>query len=130
VTEEGRVFLRTAVYALGVAAIYWFVSYEVAGTVMLVVLGIAAAALTAMLPGTGGRTTPLGVAKDLATFGEQEVPALELEAVPLPTLSLMPLFVAVGAVGVTMGLVFGAWLWLPGALTILGAGWHWLRELD
>lgn len=128
-TEEGRVFLRTAIYALGVAAVYWFVSYEVTGTVMLVVLGIAAAALTTMLPGTGGRATPVELAKDLATFGEHGTPAFELEAAPLPTLSLMPLFVAGGVVGVAMGLVFGAWLWLPGALTMLGAGWRWLAEL-
>lgn len=128
-TEEGRVFLRTAVYALGIAVVYWFVSYEVAGTVMLVVLGIAAAALTAMLPGTGGRVSPVAVAKDLATFGEHDDPAMELEEVPMPVLSLQPLFVAVGAAGVTLGLVFGAWLWLPGVAAVLGAGWAWHTEL-
>lgn len=127
--EEGRVFLRTAVYALGIAVVYWFVSYEVAGTVMLLVLGVAAAGLTAMLPGSGGRANPVSLATDLVTFGDHD-DAVELEEAPLPTLSLMPFFVAIGAVGVTMGLVFGAWLWLPGALTLLGAGWRWLTELD
>jgi hypothetical protein len=124
--EEARVFLRTAAYALLVAGIYWFVSYEVAGTVLLIVLGVAAAALTAMLP---GRTKVLRAPLELATFGEGEEPIMEIEEVPLPTLSLQPLLVALGAAGVTLGLVFGAWLWLPGILILLGAAWRWHTEL-
>ena len=127
-SEEARVFLRTGAYALVVAAVYWFLSYEVAGTVLLVVLGLAAAGLTAMLPGKG-KVRPARLPRDLATFGEDE-PSIELEEVPIPTLSLMPLFVALGAAGVTVGLVFGAWLWLPGAMTMLGATWRWATELD
>lgn len=127
--EEGRVFLRTAVYALGVALVYWFVSYEVAGTVMLVVLGIAAAALTAMLP-SGRRSRPLRLPVDAVTFGDHDEPTMEIEEVPLPALSIQPFFVAVGAAGITLGLVFGAWLWLPGALVLAGATWGWITELD
>jgi hypothetical protein len=126
--EEARVFLRTAAYALVVAVIYWFVSYEVAGTVLLVVLGMAAAALTAMLP-RSGRTKVLRAPLELATFGEGEEPIMEIEEVPLPALSLQPLLVALGAAGVTLGLVFGAWLWLPGALVLAGAAWRWHTEL-
>lgn len=127
--EEARVFLRTAVYAFGVAAIYWFVSYEVAGTVMLIVLGLAASALTWMLPGKG-RIKPLEIPIELATFDENETAAIELDEAPLPSLSAQPLFLALGAATVTLGLVFGAWLWLPGLLIVAGAAWGWLTELD
>jgi hypothetical protein len=126
--EEARVFLRTALYALGVALVYWFVSYEVAGTVMLAVLGIAAASLTMMLP--TGRSRPAQMARGLVTLGDDDDPALEIEETPLPVLSLQPLFVAMGAVTVALGLVFGAWLWLPGILIVLGSGWRWLTEIS
>ena len=126
--EEARVFLRTAVYAIAVAAIYWFVSYEVAGTVLLLVLGLAASTLTMMLP--SGRVRPTRLPLDVATFGDDETPALGLEEAPLPSLSVQPLFLAIGAAVVTLGLVFGAWLWLPGVLIVAGAAWAWLTELD
>jgi Cytochrome c oxidase subunit IV len=127
--EEARLFMRTSVYALIVAIVYWFVSYEVAGTVLLVILGLAAAALTAMLP-AGGKVKPVRLPIELATFDENENPAFEVEEVPLPTLSAMPLFVAGGSAAIALGLVFGAWLWLPGSLTVLGAAWRWVTELD
>lgn len=124
-SEEARIFLRTAIYAVGIAAVYWFVSYEVAGTELLLILGLAASVLTAMLPGRK-RVRPI----DVATFSDSEDPALEIEEVPLPVLSLQPLLVALGAAAVTLGLVFGAWLWLPGALILVGAAMRWLTELD
>lgn len=128
-SEERRVFLRTAAYALGIAVVYWFVSYEVAGTVLLVVLGVAAAALTAMLP-SGRGPRPLRLPIDAVTFGDHDEPTMEIEEVPLPALSIQPFFVAVGAAGITLGLVFGAWLWLPGALVLVGASGRWFTELD
>ncbi|HXG40643.1 MAG TPA: hypothetical protein VNJ28_06840, partial [Candidatus Limnocylindrales bacterium] len=41
--EETRLFVRLAAYGLGIGLIYWFVSYETAGTVLLVGFGLGAA---------------------------------------------------------------------------------------
>jgi cytochrome c oxidase subunit 1 len=53
----------------------------------------------------------------------------QLEDVPVALVSLQPVFVAIGAAAICTGLVFGAWLWLPGALIVLGAGGRWIGEI-
>ena len=132
--EERRFFLRTALFATGIAVVYWFLSYEAAGSVMLLAIGVTAFFLMWILAGhpRKPRRGPLGILHDAVTFEEPEEAAsapLAVEEVPLPVMSLPPLVVATGAGLVTGGLVFGAWLWLPGAVTAALGAWQWFAEL-
>jgi hypothetical protein len=132
--EEIRFFLRTAVYAGAIAAVYWFVSYEPAGSVMLLAVGISGAAL-AVVFGRSARAPirigPVTLARALATFEEPvegSAAALALDEDEIPAASLVPLVVVAGAAAIAGGAVFGAWLWLPGAALAAIAGWSWLAE--
>jgi len=134
VIEERRFFLRTALFATGIAVVYWFLSYEAAGSVMLLAIGVTASFLMWVLArhSREPRRGPLGVLHDAVTFEEPEEadPApLGIEEVPLPVSSLPPLVVATGAGLVTGGLVFGAWLWLPGAVALAVGGSLWTMEV-
>ena len=129
-TEERRFFLRTAAFAIGIAVVYWFVSYEAAGSVMLLAIGLTALFLTFVLRRHTNepRRGPLETARAIVTFEEPDEAApapLAIEDAPMPVMSYPPLALALGAGAVAGGLVFGAWLWLPGAALIAGAGWRW-----
>lgn len=131
--EELRFFLRTALYALPVAAIYWYVSYEVAGSVLLLVLGVAAL-LFAVLLGATLRARPPGRGlRSLVGFddpqGDDDPGALAVEDAPLPPASPWPLIAAIAATLVGLGLLFGAWLWIPGVMLAAAACWGWLTEI-
>jgi hypothetical protein len=54
VTQEVRLFLRMSAFGLIVGAAYWFLTYETAGTVLLVGFGIAAG-IAAVAVFVGGR---------------------------------------------------------------------------
>ena len=133
--EERRFFLRVGAFAALVSVVYWFSSYEIAGSVMLLTLGVAAGSLTAILARGGSARdkdavgSPGALFGALATFEERDdnPSSLKLEERPVPDATLVPLVVATGGGAIAMGLVFGAWLWLPGAAVAFGAGTRWLR---
>ena len=138
--EERRFFLRIVLFAIIAGTVYWFLSYEAAGSVMLVLVGVATIVLIALLrpysdEGDTG-SGPLGIAKDLLTFEERsdEVGVtsspIELAEPIFPSLSLQPVLLASGVAAIAVGMVFGAWLWLPGAFLFAAAAWRWLTELD
>lgn len=132
--EERRFFLRTALFATAVAIVYWFLSYEAAGSVMLLAIGLTAGFLMLVMRHHTGeaRRGPLGVLHDAATFENPDEGAagpLAIQEGPLPAMSLPPLIVATGAGAITGGMVFGAWLWLPGAVVVALGAWRWLTEL-
>ena len=136
VVEERRFFLRIGLFTIGAGIVYWFLSYEAAGSLMLVLVGVATVVLISLLrPFSDERATgsgPLGIARDLLTFedrGDDPSP-IELADPTFPSLSLQPVMLSVGAGAVAVGMVFGAWLWIPGAILFAGAAWRWLTELD
>jgi hypothetical protein len=142
VAEELRVFVRGVAYLAAAGIAYWAASAEPAGTVLLVAIVLAFGALVVSLaafvrpllrPTTPARSL-LGRLDRLIGFHEQP----EDRAEPLlaggdeliPLTSVWPILTA-GAVAITgFGLVFGAWLLVPGVavvvLTLLG----WLTQLD
>ena len=140
--EEMRFFLRTALYTAGITVIYWLVSYEWAGTVMLTFLFLAAAffiAAATNLHRTSSATpstAPHETARrnrllQLVGFDpEDEEPGapLKLEEEEFPGPSLSPLGVAVAATLVGLGLIYGAWLWIPGVSLGLATGTSWLTQ--
>ncbi len=101
-----RVFLGVGAFVGGLAVVYWFTSYEHAGTAMLVL----AAALS------------LWCGAYLWLW--QRSPADEPEEVPepyLPHSSPWPFLIGLGAFFVAQGVIVGLWFALPGA-AVLAAG--------
>ena len=54
--EEVTFFARSAIYGIGAAAIYWFMTSEAVGTVLLGALGVASGLLALILGKRAGRT--------------------------------------------------------------------------
>lgn len=155
--EELRFFLRTAVYSIVIATIYWFASYaetgeyEWAGTVLLVFVIVSAGAFVLVagihapeawrriLPRRrDGEDSPSGpsVLAGLLNrvFGMAEDPDIvgrhPLEGGPerLPSASLWPLVGGAAAFLVALGLVYGAWLLLPGIAVGIAAVIGWIAQ--
>ena len=145
--EEVRFFLRVALFVLVVGAIYWFVSYEAAGTALLVFAGLAAvffighialhvrATRVAAVPGSGSALGRLAGAVN-RVVGVDERPMEEAES-PLaatdqlfPTASAWPVIGALAALLVGLGVVYGPWLTVPGIALAVAAVWGWLTQLD
>lgn len=106
---EWRIFLGLGAFVAPITALYWFTSYEHAGSAMMAFFVLAFLLIGAYLlvqarrsgPRPEDRTdaTPADGAEDLGFF---------------PSRSLWPFVLAVGAVVVALGLVFSGWLALPG----------------
>lgn len=142
--EELRFFLRTGLYVTAVAVVYWLVSYEPAGTVLLVVLALAVAALIAVaaafaprtvddLTGAGGPIRrSLGTLNRVIGFHERPDVAPPLEGGPeiVPLASAWPIVTAAAMVIVGLGLIFGTWLLVPGIALLVVGGVGWLTQLD
>ena len=113
---EWRLFAGGGGFFAFAAALYWFTSYEEAGSVMLA-LSVGALALIAVyLRRQGARTglrpedrpdaEPADAAGDIGYF---------------PSSSIWPLVMATGVVVVANALVFGVWLAILGGLLFLTA---------
>ncbi|HEX3540419.1 MAG TPA: cytochrome c oxidase subunit 4 [Acidimicrobiales bacterium] len=118
---ELRVLLFSAVFVAGIAAIYWFTSYEDAGTTMLA-LGAAAYAmlcgyiyLQSRRLAADGSPRPSDTEDPMGTGGGSE------EVGYFPAASVWPPALALGAVLITLGLVFGYWFVVIAAIFFVGA---------
>ena len=144
--EEVRFFLRTAAYSAVIGGVYWLLSYEVAGSVMLgavvfatgLVVGVLVVAVRAtrgeLDPHRGGPVGRAGGAlARLVGFTEPRGPAGEQPVAaglePVPVGSVWPLVAGTAAVMVALGLVFGPWLTLPGVVVGAFAVWGWVTQL-
>ena len=113
-----RITLFAAVFVAGIAVIYWFTSYEDAGTTMLALAGAAYAMLCGyvylqVLRLRGG---PLRPEDD-----EDGSPPGEAEVGYFPASSVWPPALALGAVLIALGLVFGVWFIVIAAIVVVGA---------
>ena len=133
-SEELRFFLRTALYTGLITVVYWFVAYEWAGTALLAALFGAALSfvlITAVIvPATrSGRLNVPG----LLGFGEaaeEEQQPLEAAEEGFPAASIWPLGLALGALLIGIGAIFGLWLLVPGIGLTLAAGAGWILQLQ
>lgn len=114
---EGLVFAGTAAFFAVVTALYWFTSYEEAGsTMLLLTVGLG------LIPGVwmlwwSRRMSPRPEDRPDATMAEG---AGAVGSFPGPT--AWPVLLAGGAVLAANGIAFGIWPALPGfALIILAA---------
>jgi hypothetical protein len=127
---ETRVFLLMAVFGLAVAVIYWFLSYEVAGTVLLVGFGLATAVIAAKLavdrgPRRLGR--PVAPAADAASPDAADRPFAD-DTGRLPGATIAPFAVGAGVALVALGLVFGLAPLIVGLLPLGWGAWQWLTS--
>ena len=107
---EARVFLGVTAFFVVIGIVYWFVSYEEAGAVML-----AASAVMGLLAGTSiwllSRHAPeRSEDRSDATIAEGAGP---VAAFPLS--SVWPFAVGLGATVMASGFAFGGWLVVIGA---------------
>ena len=127
---EARFFLFVGGFGLVLAAIYWIVSYELAGTVLLAGFGLGAALLGIRLrierPVRAAEASPDGTtAPGLDTPGDGATPFRD-ETGRLPGDTLAPLALGLGiALGVT-AVVFGPWLLVAGIVPLAWGAWTWL----
>jgi len=119
--EEVLFFARSAMFALVVAAVYWFVSYEPAGTTLLGLFGVASAFAAIVLARSqrrGAGRSPDGDALVDGPFAD--------ESGRIPSETFAPLQVGFGLAVAGLGLVFGPWLILAALLPIALGGLTWL----
>ncbi len=138
--EEVWFFLRIAAYAFFIGTVYWFLTYEAAGTMLLYGFGLAAG--TAMLI--------LAFAARRRRRAEDEARARGIVETPeegstdangpfgddrgrIPSPSIAPFAIGLGAAVLGLGLILGPWLLLVGLIAALLGAVEWLaaaqREL-
>lgn len=130
--EELRFFFRTALFTTLIGAVYWFMSYEEAGTALLAAIVVSAiffvlVIATAVRGSRRGGRSLKGVL-GFADTGKDNPLALDEDV--FPTASPWPVVVSVAAILLGVGLIYGAWLWIPGIGLGLAAAWGWLTETE
>lgn len=119
-----RAFLAIGALLAVVAAIYWFTSYEDAGSTMLslaavlglwigVYLWLRRSHLQATAPGPGDPTLAVPTSEASETVHAHQDPHDQLY---LPHASIWPFTIGVGAAVAVNGLVMGLWVLAPGAV--------------
>jgi hypothetical protein len=121
--EEAAFFARSAIFALAIAAIYWFVSYEWAGSILLFGFGLGSAVMAILL----GRSAAGRAARahESEPGGGADGPFGD-ETGPVPNPTFAPIVFAVGLALVALGLAFGPWLLLAAVMPIVLGATSWL----
>ena len=127
--EELRIFVRAALYLAVVTAIYLVVSDEVAGTLLLGGLFLSSVVFVALGRALGRPSERKQSFLSLDETGGDEAP-LEIEDEPVVTASPWPLLGAAAAMLIGLGMLYGPWLWLPGAALALGSAYGWITQTD
>jgi len=127
---EVTVFAVEGGYTIGIGIVYWFISYEVAGTLLLIAMGI----------GTGSAAVILGRrARRQMTQVRQAGPLVPDgpfgdESGRIPSPGVAPIGVAAGVAIIGLGVAFGPWFLFVGIAIAVLAGSAWIRaamrELD
>jgi hypothetical protein len=118
---EIRVVMFSAVFVAGIAAIYWFTSYEHAGTTMLAV-GAAAYSMMCGYLYLQARKLDAGHQGRPEDREDASPPAAgETEIGYFPSASVWPPAMGLGAVLIALGLVFGVWFFVIAAIFLVGA---------
>jgi hypothetical protein len=131
VPEEVRFLARLAGYGLLIGVVYWFVAYEVAGTVLLIAFGLATgfATVVLLLDARRKRHGPLPrrPLDWLALTADEGAPPFADEPGTVPGASSAPLEFGFGLAVAALGLVFGAWLVALGMVPLVIGAASWLR---
>jgi hypothetical protein len=111
---QGLIFVATAVFMVAIGIVYWFTSYEPTGTVLLLLCVGLGVIPGAYLLWRSRRAPSLPEDRPDATVDE-----LTGRIGSFPESSVWPLVLAIGAATTGIGLVFGVWATLPGAVVLL-----------
>jgi hypothetical protein len=132
--QETRVFLLMSAFGLIVGVVYWFLSYEVAGTILLLGFAIATGLIAGrLIIGPAGaavrrrardRAAPAGDAPSGGT-GAIDRPFLD-ESGRLPTETIAPFAVGLGVAVAATAVVFGPAPFIVGLLPLGWGAWSWL----
>jgi hypothetical protein len=110
------IYLGTAVFLLGTAVLYWFLSYEQAGTVMLALGGGLGLIISGWLWFRWRRPGH-----------DTESPA-EVAAEWEPHASAWPFWIGLGGATAAAGLAMTPWLLVPGALVLMVGLVGWIGQ--
>jgi hypothetical protein len=127
--EELRFLLRTGAFGVVIGIVYWLVSSEPAGTILLVLFGIEALFLLLMLGRALWRDgwRPTRHPAEWISLEQLETPPVAREPERYAGPGFVPLFAALG-IGVTsLAIVYGPVFLLVGLPLSVAAGWAWLR---
>jgi hypothetical protein len=113
-----RLFLAIGAFVVVAAAVYWFTSYEDAGTAMLLAAGVVGLVLGGYLWATTRRLA----APDEVRLDEQ-VRAAAVDGAYLPHASVWPFALGIGSLFLANGLLLGGWALLPGAIIAVAGLW-------
>ena len=113
---ESFYWLGITVFFIAIGAIYWFTSYEDAGTTMLVATSLLGLLAGGYLFLQSRKYPPRPEDRPDATLEEGAGPVDEF-----PAPSIWPFVFGLGATVFATGFVFGIWVIIPGA-GILGLG--------
>ena len=123
-SDEARVFARMSVFGIVVGGAYWFLTYETAGTVLLLGFGLAAG-LATVANFIRSRRAAGGATASGDEVAEGESDSLE-SAEPFPEPGWAPLIISLGVGGLALGAAFGPWLTIAGLLVAIAGGASWL----
>ncbi len=119
-SDEAVLFGRLAIFGIAVGAVYWFVSYETAGTSLLIGFGVASSVASIAL-----WTKPSRSAVE-AGLPDGAVPAgWADERIPAPAFA--PLIVGAGVAITALGLALSPLILPVGVVVALIGGRYWLE---
>jgi len=126
-TQEARLFARMSAFGLAIGVVYWFLTYEPAGTVLLFLFGVAAG-VGAVAEIVGSRRKGMDAEAD--TTGRAPPSAREggdgPDVEPVPEPGWAPLGIALGLGGLALGATFGPALLIAGVIVTLLSARSWL----
>jgi hypothetical protein len=140
--QETRVFLLMAAFGIAIGVVYWFLSYEVAGTILLLGFGAATGVIGLRFildPGASQvrrraaeRGAPAGDAPGGGTGGVDR--PFGDEAGRLPTETVAPFVLGLGISVAATAVIFGPAPLIVAILPVAWGAWSWLgsarAELD
>ena len=121
--STSRVFVVLAAFFLAVDAVYWFLSYEIAGTVMFGLWCLALLFAALFLDAEAKQQAPPGDDPDLRAESRAGEPIGVFARG-----SGWPVVLAAGLTVGLAGLVYGVWLFIPGAVVTIAALVGLMRE--
>ena len=140
--QETRVFLLMSAFGIAIGVVYWFLAYEVAGTILLLGFGLATGIITTRLVLDPAATTVRHVAREREAptsdapgggTGEIDRP-FEDETGRLPSATIAPFILGLGVATAATSVIFGPAPLIAGVLPIAWGAWSWLlsvrAELD
>jgi hypothetical protein len=129
--EEMRFMMRSAVYSIFIGIVYWFVSYEAAGTVFLLGAGLAAGVMFGAIyyewRQSGHRLRgPFWRWINLPPAEAESGTTDETGRLPRPTIA--PISAGLGVALLALGLVFGIWMALAAIVPLVVAMRAWIKD--